>query len=137
MGMVIRMADVHKTVFRPNPKQRIFLESTRRHVGFGGARGGGKSWVVRLKACLLCRQYPGYKVLIVRLSFPELRGNHIEPLQQMLHGIAKYNKTDKIFRFPNGSTIKLDYCGNDSDVLHFQGQEYDAIFIDEATNLRE
>lgn len=113
------------------------MESTRRHVGFGGARGGGKSWVVRLKACLLCRQYPGYKVLIVRLSFPELRGNHIEPLQQMLHGIAKYNKTDKIFRFTNGSTIKLDYCGNDSDVLHFQGQEYDAIFIDEATNLRE
>lgn len=55
----------------------------------------------------------------------------------MLHGIATYNKTDKLFRFPNGSIIKLDYCGNDSDVLHFQGQEYDAIFIDEATNLRE
>ena len=65
------------TTFRPNPKQKRFLLSKKRHVGFGGARGGGKSWVVRLKACMLCRQYAGYKALIVRLSFPELRGNHI------------------------------------------------------------
>lgn len=84
-----------------------------------------------------CRRYPGFKALIVRLSYPELDGNHIQPLLEMLHGIAKYNKSEKRFYFPNGSTIKLDYCGSDSDVLHYQGQEYDAIYIDEATNLKE
>ena len=110
------------TRFEPNAKQARFLTSSKRHVGYGGARGGGKSWVVRLDACLRCRKYPGYKALIVRLSFPELEGNHIQPLREMLHGIAKYNESKKRFTFPNGSSIKLDYCGTDKDVQHFQGQ---------------
>ena len=126
----------HVTVFKPSAKQIQFLKSDKKYLCYGGARGGGKSWVVRLDACIRCQKYKGYKALIVRLSFPELRGNHIEPLQQLLHGIAKYNKSDKEFRFPNGSLIKLDYCGTDSDVTHYQGQEYDAIYIDESTNLK-
>lgn len=130
------MANEIVTTFSPSPPQIRFLTSTAKYTGYGGARGGGKSWSVRLDACRRCRMYPGYKVLIVRLSFPELRGNHILPLIEMLNGIARYNKSDKEFRFPNGSSIKLDYCGNDSDVAHFQGQEYDAIYIDEATNLK-
>ena len=39
---------------RPNPKQRQALMETHRYVGYGGARGGGKSWFVRWKAVLLC-----------------------------------------------------------------------------------
>lgn len=64
------MAVEHVTTFRPNPKQMRFLKSDKKIVCFGGARGGGKSWVVRLDACMRCKQYPGYKVLIVRLSYP-------------------------------------------------------------------
>lgn len=127
----------HVTVFKPNKKQKRFLTSKKRHVGFGGARGGGKSWSVRLDACLKCRTFSGFKALIVRLSYPELEGNHILPLKEMLNGIAKYNESKKRFVFPNGSSIKLDYCGSDKDVMHYQGQEYDAIYIDEATNLKQ
>ena len=32
----------------PNPKQEQFLLSEKRRVCYGGARGGGKSWVVAL-----------------------------------------------------------------------------------------
>lgn len=32
---------------RPNDKQQLFLRATAKHVGFGGARGGGKSWAVK------------------------------------------------------------------------------------------
>ena len=38
---------------RPNPKQDIFLRDRHKHVGYGGARGGGKSWAIRMKALLL------------------------------------------------------------------------------------
>ena len=38
----------------PNEKQKIFLGDQHRHVAYGGARGGGKSWAVRVKALLLC-----------------------------------------------------------------------------------
>ena len=32
---------------QPSPKQMQFLTDTHKYVGFGGARGGGKSWAVR------------------------------------------------------------------------------------------
>ena len=121
----------------PSEKQKLFLTATAKHIGFGGARGGGKSWSVQTKAKLLCLQYPGIKVLIVRRTYPELLNNHIDRLTGELHGIARYNKTDKIFRFPNGSSIKFGYCNQDKDLQQYQGAEYDVIFLDEATQLQE
>ena len=118
-------------------KQYRFLSSSKKHVGFGGARGGGKSWSVRTKAKILAATYPGIKVLIVRRSFPELVNNHINPLREELFGLAKYNKTEKVFTFPNGSSIKFGYCNNDKDLDQYQGAEYDVIFLDEATQLQE
>ena len=118
-------------------KQYKFLSASRKHIGFGGARGGGKSWSVRTKAKILAATYKGIKILIVRRTFPELVNNHINQLIDELNGIAKYNKTEKVFKFPNGSTIKFGYCNNDNDLLQYQGAEYDTIFLDEATQLQE
>ncbi len=91
----------------PNEKQKLFLKDRHRHVGYGGARGGGKSWAIRTKAILLCSRFPKIKILIVRKSYPELEGNHIQPLKSMLYGIAKYNQQHKLLTFANGSTIKF------------------------------
>ena len=56
---------------RPNEKQHLALTEKHRYVGYGGARGGGKSWFVRWKATLLCLHYPGIKVLITRRTYKE------------------------------------------------------------------
>lgn len=120
-----------------NEKQKLFLESEKKYIGYGGARGGGKSWAVRTKSKLLCLNYDGIKVLIVRRSYPELTANHIDVLRVELAGIAKYNKQEKMFTFGNGSTISFRYCAKDSDLDNFQGSEYDCIFLDEATQLSE
>ena len=122
---------------RISDKQYKFLSADKKHVGFGGARGGGKSWSVRTKAKILAATYKGIKVLIVRRTFPELVNNHINELIEELNGIARYNKTEKVFTFPNGSTIKFGYCNNDKDLLQYQGAEFDVIFLDEATQLQE
>lgn len=92
---------------------------------------------MRVKAALLCLRYPGIKTLIVRRTYKELQNNHIEQLRGMLHGIARYNKSDKLFTFCNGSTIAFGYCACDSDMDQYQGAEYDVIFLDEATQLDE
>ena len=118
-------------------KQYAFLSAKPKHVGFGGARGGGKSWSVRTKAKILAAVYPGIKQLIVRRTYPELVNNHINTLIDELHGIARYNKSEKMFTFPNGSTIKFGYCNADKDLDQYQGAEYDIIFLDEATQLQE
>ena len=96
-----------------NEKQKQFLKSEKKYTGYGGARGGGKSWAVRTKSKLLCLRYAGIKVLIVRRSYPELTANHIDVLRPELAGIAKYNKQEKMFTFANGSTISFRYCAKD------------------------
>lgn len=127
----------HLRTERPNARQRAFFASEALHTMYGGARGGGKSWAARRKAVLLCIAYAGLRVLLVRRTMPELRENHIIPLLSELDGYAQYRQDDRAFVFPNGSRLKLGYCDCDSDMIQYQGNEYDAIFFEEATNLRE
>ena len=118
-------------------KQIAFFKARTKHVAYGGARGGGKSWGVRAKSKMLCMRFPGIKILIVRRTYKELINNHINPLRTELYGFAKYNKTEKVFTFHNGSTINFGYCATDGDLDQYQGAEYDVIFLDEATQLKQ
>jgi len=167
----------------PNEKQEAFFRARARFVAYGGARGGGKSWAVRVKAALLAFRYAGIRILILRRTFPELRENHILPMKALLKGAAVYRESDKAFSFPPlkvspfapaasaavnskqsgefpqgqficpedvkksggprkaggfvGSRIVFGYCANEGDVDQYQGQEYDVIFLDEATHFTE
>lgn len=122
----------------PNEKQKLFLSAKNKHIAYGGARGGGKSWSVRTKAKLLAVKHKGIKILIMRRTYPELQANHIDILKaELVPTWASYNTTDKKLTFFNGSTIKFMYCKNDADLNNIQGHEYDCIFIDEATNMTE
>ena len=64
-----------------NPKQAEFFKSKALYTGYGGARGGGKSWAVQRLATLGCVKYAGIRVLIVRRQYSDLLENHIEPLK--------------------------------------------------------
>lgn len=121
----------------PNEKQSLFFESRARYTAYGGARGGGKSWALRRKLIGMCLRYPGIRCLIIRRSYAELTSNHVEPLLGEYAPLVTYNEKDKCMLLPGGSTIKLGYCSCDRDTLRYQGQEYDIIAIDEATQLSE
>ncbi|MGM9608252.1 MAG: phage terminase large subunit [Oscillospiraceae bacterium] len=122
---------------RPNPKQVEFLKARARFVAYGGARGGGKSWSIRQKAKLLALYYGGIRILILRRTFPELRENHILPLKKELGKLATWREGEKAFSFANGSRVVFGHCAGEHDVDQYQGQEYDIIFIDEATHFTE
>ena len=104
-------------ISKPNDKQRLFFMAKKRNIGFGGARGGGKSWAVRIKSILLCLNYPGIKCMIIRKTYAELQENHINPICNMLkcyhpdkdQRIAAYNDAKKNITFPNGSRILFRY----------------------------
>ena len=121
----------------PNPRQKKFFASRARYTAYGGARGGGKSWALRRKLTALCLNYPGIRCLLVRRSYAELKANHVRAILQEYRGLVQYRESDKILSFPNGSFIALGYCASNRDVLRYQGQEYDIIAIDEATQLSE
>ncbi len=132
------MGGITVRIPEPSATQREFLEARCKHVAFGGARGGGKSWAIRVKAILLALRFPGIKQLVIRRTYPELRMNHIGPIRSVLpESVASYNDSHKELTFKNGSVIFFRFCANDGDLLSFQGQECDVLFIDEATQFTE
>lgn len=129
----------HKRIYlgEPNEKQKLFFKAQTKFVAYGGARGGGKSWSVRVKALLMAVHYAGIRILILRRTYPELWDNHILPMMEMVGSAATYRDKEKAFVFGNGSRVKFGYLASDKDALQYQGQEYDVVFLDEATQFTE
>ncbi len=120
-----------------NPKQKEFMRARTRYIAYGGARGGGKSHVLRIKAICGALHYPDLRILIVRREYPELEQGMILPMKKMIpDALAVYNGSMRMFTFANGSIIKFGHYGTGDDT-EYQGQEYDWIFIDEATQFTE
>ena len=124
---------------QPNPKQRLFFESRTLYTAYGGARGGGKSWAVRVKAVCGALRWPGIRILIVRRTYPELQQNHIEPVLRLLPPEAgTYSSSLRTVYFANGSVIRFGHGQSAVSMeTEYQGQEYDWIFMDEATQFTE
>jgi len=92
---------------------------------------------MRAKLVLLALRYPGIQILLLRRTFPELRENHIHPLRRWLSGIAEYKDSTKEFIFPSGSRIKLGYLAEEKDTLQYQGQAYEVVGMEEATQFTQ
>ncbi len=85
----------------------------------------------------MCLRYEGLRCLLVRRTLPELRANHVIPFLREYKGLLQYRESERSLSFSNGSCIYLGFCSRDKDALRYQGQEYDVIAIDEATQLNE
>lgn len=121
-----------------NPKQLEFYMSRTTYTAYGGAKGGGKTHAVRIKAIGGAITNAGIKILIMRRTYPELEENHIRPIVKMVPPeIASYNATTHLMTFSNGSTIKFGHWQDEASEDEYNGLEYDWIFIDEATQFTE
>ncbi|MDR3310207.1 MAG: phage terminase large subunit [Oscillospiraceae bacterium] len=121
-----------------SPKQARFYKSRALYTGYGGARGGGKTHAVRTKAICGALYYPGIRILIVRRTYPELQANHIEPMIRLIPDeVAGFSGSKRGFYFKNGSVIKFGNFRPGAARREYQGQEFDWIFLDEATQFTE
>ena len=82
---------------------------------------------------------PGIRILVMRLTYPSLEENHIIPMRRMATqtGAATYNGTTHMLSFVNGSTIRFGHWSGEDSEDEYQGQEYDWVFVDEATQFSE
>lgn len=109
-------------------------------IGFGGARGGGKSKTIRnctLAALDLAYRYPGLIVMIMRRVWDDVKVNHLDEFLRE-YPILKdwYNVQDHEIRLPESrgsAKIKFNYAETEADVNRkFWGPQYPFLFVDQA-----
>lgn len=98
---------------------------------FGGARGGGKSFLSRAYAILRALKYPRSNHLILRRSFPELFRTHTLGLQREYPEILTHQERFHRFTLPNQSVIEYGFAECEADLSKWQGSEFSTIIVDE------
>ena len=120
------------------PNQRRFVESGADETLYGGAAGGGKSYVQIIDALLYALRYPGSKQLVLRRTFPELKRSLImTSLELYPRQVGRYNVANHVWTFVNGSRIEFGHLKAESDVTQYMSAEYDVIRFDELTHFTE
>jgi hypothetical protein len=131
-GATIRLHD--------GPQTRAF-KSRATEILYGGAAGGGKSFLIRMALIGWALAIPGLQCYLFRRTFPELDKNHMQGPDSLPVILApwvdqgdvriNYGKMQVLFR--NGSAIHLSHCQHEKDRLNYHGAEIHVLAIDELT----
>lgn len=118
--------------------QKAFMDAEADEILFGGAAGGGKSYGQLVDALIYALKYPKSRQLILRKTYPELEHSMIlTSLSFYPKSVCKYSSTARKWTFINGSVIEFGFCATKSDVLRYQGAEYEVVRFDELTHFTE
>lgn len=119
-------------IWEPQRKQEMFITCPADDVGFGGARGGGKSdgvigdWLDHEDR--YGRDAIGLAFRRQRTELVEL----IERARQVLVPLGhKWHEQDKYFRGPNGGRLRFAYLEHDADADAYQGHGYTRLYPEE------
>lgn len=124
------------------PRQQQALMSHASEVLYGGALGGGKSYLARVASIIYSAEIPGLITYLFRRTFKEVLANHVhtpggylEMLEPMIKaGDVVFSKSDYSFTFWNGARIQLAHSQYESDIYTHQGAQIGFLIIDEATS---
>lgn len=106
-------------------------------IGYGGARGGGKShWGVAQVVCDDCQRVPDLKFLYLRKVGKAGKEAVYDLRREVLQGTPhEYRSQDNMILLPNGSRVVLGHFQTEKDIDNYLGLQYDGALIEEATQL--
>lgn len=131
--------------YKLNAKQSLVVdaENWSNDILFGGAKGGGKSFMFRLLWSIFALAAPGIQLYLLRRTYDELWGNHMEgpdSFPVMLSQEVENKEcviVNKEVRWRNGSRIFLRHMQLEKDKYKFQGKEMHGVAFDEVTQFTE
>lgn len=140
-----QLANFLRAGYVPQPKQLEFHAAARRAdepdgpgmIGFGGARGPGKSHATFAQLTLDdCQRVDGLKALFLRRVGKAARES-FEDLRRRVLGRTPHNyrRQEGVVEFANGSRVVLGHFNDDKDIDNYLGIEYDVMVLEEATGL--
>lgn len=111
-------------------------------VGYGGAKGGGKTHTSSLAATLLSLQYSNIKGVLFRRGQMSATANYRVEVQKVLYEMglaeaAQFKVSGNLFRFWNGSELWLAFINQERDYDRYQGLEFAFMGFGEATQHAE
>lgn len=108
---------------------------------YGGAAGGGKSYVSIATLILLAKIFPGSKSHVIRESLPSLKRTTIPTFLKLCppNFIRQFHGTDHIVTFTNGSTMEFfpENYFQDKNLTRFDGLETNFFLIEEAQEVQK
>ncbi|MGH2626258.1 MAG: hypothetical protein ACRDHY_06355, partial [Anaerolineales bacterium] len=124
-------------IWQPNPgAQTDFLDRCEFEVGYGGAKGGGKSDAILFGATRQIH-HPRYHAAIFRRNYPELQ-DLMDRSRVPFHRLGGvWNEQKKRWRFPSGARLSFFYCERIGDEDRHLGKEYTFLGFDQAEQLTE
>lgn len=132
-------------IFEPYPKQQEFIEAVFSGkyslLCYGGAMGGGKSYVCLAIGVLLSKIYPGSIWVVIRESVPTLKNTSLPTFFKVCpkQFIQSYNQQSQVVTFTNGSKMMFmaeDYA-NDKDFDRFKGLEVSGFVLEQIEELQQ
>lgn len=131
----------------PQPKQMLFHAAARAcdhedgpdQIGFGGARGPGKSHSSFAQVALDdCRRIPNLKVLYIRKVGKQAREQFEDLRRSVLKNVPhSYRRHEGILTLWQDSRIFIGSFRHEGEIDNYLGIEYDAILIEETTTFTQ
>lgn len=128
------MAEAIREV-RAQRRQADLISCPANEIGYGGARGGGKSFGVLLDWLAHEKRYGKHaKGILFRRSMPELE-DMLSKASDLFPAMGgRFSVQSKTWVFPSGARLKFRHLDRDADADLYQGHEYNWMCFEEAGN---
>src|SRR5262245_2188350 len=121
-----------KIIWQAQPRQAAFITCPADDVGFGGARGGGKSDAL-LGDWLSHEEHYGQDAIGIVLRRERTQLVELIERARVIFTPLGYNykDVDKVFTGPKGGRLRFAYLERDGDAEAYQGHSYSRLYVEE------